>query len=163
MNINLSKSLNSGYTIIEVVISIFILILIFSVAQANYKQFTFNKTLDAVKSEMISDIKLAQEYALAGKTTTGCVGLNGYMFSTDVANNKYSIMANCATNIVIKEVSLAKLAKGVNISGSNTSILFKVLGGGTNIDAGGNIVFQIIQQTTNDTRSITVSSGGDVK
>ena len=154
---------SSGYTIIEIIISLFILIILFAVAQANYRQFILAKSLDAVKSRIISDVKLTQEYALAGKTTATCTGLNGYLFSTSVTNNNYTISADCTTDVLIKTVKISDVAKGISFSGSGISVLFKVLGGGTNITAGGNVPITITQQTTGNTRIVTITSGGEVK
>lgn len=158
---------SSGYTIIEIIISIFILVIIFSIAQANYRQFILNKNLDAIKSQIISDVKLAQEYALSGKKPATCIGLNGYIFTiTPNSNpnlNYYRIMADCATDEEVKRVYLSKIAKGIIFSGSDPNILFKNLGSGTNIPAGTSRQITITQQTSGNTRIITISSGGDVK
>src|SRR4030042_6970530 len=102
----LPKQYPAGYTIIEIIISLFIIIILFSVVQANYRQFILAKSLDAVVSQIISDIKLTQEYALAGKKPALCTGLNGYFFATDLTNNKYTVTADCETDITIKEMYL---------------------------------------------------------
>lgn len=163
MKIYLPKQTPSGYTIIEIIISLFIIIILFSVVQANYRQFILAKSLDSVVSQIISDIKLTQEYALAGKKPPLCTGLNGYIYATDVTNNKYVISADCETDITIKEIYLSKIAKGISFSGSNSSVLFKILGGGTDITAGGNVTLTVTQQTTGNTRVVVITSGGEVK
>ncbi len=161
---------SSGYTIIEIIISIFILAIIFSVVAANYRQYILKTSLDAVKSQIVSDIKLAQEYALAGKKPPSCTGLNGYYFriysDTNPDLNYYRIYANCgSTDILVKEVYLKSAAKQVLFTGSDTSpyLLFKILGGGTNITEGSSKVYTIKQQTSDTIKTITITSGGEVK
>ncbi len=153
---------SSGYTIIEIIIAVLIMAILFSAVQANYRQNILLKNLESAKSMVIDDIKLAQESALAGKKPSTCTGLNGYIFATNVTNNNYTISAYCNTPVVIKTVDISKLAKGINI-GSNISVLFKVMGMGTNIPAGNNVSFNLVQQTTGSIVTITISSGGDIK
>jgi type IV fimbrial biogenesis protein FimT len=158
---------SSGYTIIEIIISIFIIIILFSAAQAGYRVFILEKSLETAKSQIISDLRLAQSYAMSGKKPTGCSGLNGYNFTTSISNNSYTITANCGgdtagENVEIKTVELSKVAKGINIA-NNISLTFKIMGMGTNISAGASVFFDLNQQTTGYSRRITISSGGDIK
>jgi len=158
---------SSGYTIIEIIISVFILIIIFSVAQAGYRVFILEKSLETAKSQIISDLRLAQGYAMSGKKPTGCSGLNGYNFTTYITSNSYTITANCGDNtagenVEIKTVELSRIAKGINIA-TDVNITFKIMGMGTNIPEGTSVFFDLNQQTTGYTRRITISSGGDVQ
>jgi len=162
---SLSKKSSSGYTILEIIISIFILVLLFRIGQAGYSALILKKSLETTKKSVISDIRLAQEYASAGKATTGCSGLNGYSFiSTSGSNSYYTINADCGpgTTIEIKKVYLSKLAKGINISSAN--VMFKVLGMGTYFPGGGNsATFILTQQTTLSSVNIVVTSGGEIQ
>jgi Tfp pilus assembly protein PilE len=157
---------SSGYTIIEILISIFILVILFSAVQAGYRQFILQKSLDTVKSQIMSDIRLAQEYAIAGRKPAGCSGLNGYLLHTypnsDTDLNYYRIYADCGTDILVKEVYLKDIAKQVKFTGSDPNLLFKVLGAGTNISEGSALTINL-EQTGGSIRVITVSSGGEVK
>lgn len=164
MSMPAKNTSSSGYTIIEIIVSIFILVTLFSIVAANYRQYILKKNLDAVKSTIVSDVKLAQEYALAGKKPTGCDVLNGYIFRTynNTSGNRYTLAADCTVDVLVKTVELSKLASGIDIL-TNNSVLFKTMGTGTNIAAGGNRVFTIRQQTTLTTRTITIYSGGEVR
>lgn len=172
MRIKLSKKSSSGYTIIELIFSIMILVIVFTVAQANYRQYIFNKNLDSVKSNIVSDLRLAQESALSGKKSTTCSVLNGYTFTLNAASGatSYSIRASCgATTELIKTVVLSDLSANVtaNYSGNTgtaNGILFKVLGGGNDIRSSNtNVVITLSQKTTNYSRIITISPGGEIK
>ena len=172
MKIHLPKKRASGYTIIELIISIFILILIFTVAQTNYRGYILNKSLDAARSQMISDIRLAQEYALAGRKSLTCSGLNGYTFTLNAASNatSYLVRASCGGSFeTVKSVSLSIIATNVtaNYSGSTgttNGILFKILGQGNDISTTNtNVVITLSQETSGYSRAITISQGGEIK
>ncbi len=161
------KKILKGYTILEIIIAVFIIVILFSVTQASYRQFVLRKSVESVKKNIISDIKLAQVYASSGKKSATCTGLNGYRFISyaDINNpdlNYYRIYADCVTDELVKEVYLSKIAKNV-VFLVNTNVLFKILGQGTNIPVGQTRIFTIRQSTTNYSATITVSSAGEVR
>lgn len=162
MSIPAKNTNSSGYTIIEIIVSIFIVVTLFSLVSAGYRQYILKKNLDVVKATIVSDIKLAQEYALAGKKPTGCDVLNGYIFQTFTSGNRYTLRADCTSDVEVKAVVLSKVASGINLL-TNNSVLFKSMGLGTDIAAGGSRAFSIRQQTTMATRTITIYSGGEVR
>ena len=162
MKKHLSIQISSGYTIIEIIISVFILVMLFASIQAGYRQYILVKSLDSAKGMIVSDIKLAKEYALAGKKPPGCMGLSGYIYSTDSTNNRYFIIADCITDVEIKKVDIANLARGI-IIGSDISVLFKIMGMGTNVPEGSYRSFNLSQQTTGNIRTVTITSAGEVK
>lgn len=162
MKINLPVNRSSGYTIIEIIISLFILIMVFSVVQANYRQYIQRSSIDLARNQMISDIKLTREYALAGKKPTGCDNLTGYIFRAISVDSSYTITADCDTDVLIKTIILSDISKGTSIIG-NSSVIFRVRGLGTDIATGGNRTFNLRQQTSSITRTVTVTSGGEIR
>jgi type II secretory pathway pseudopilin PulG len=163
---NLPTQKSFGYTIIEIIVSIFILIIIFSAVQAGYRVFILQKSLGSVKSQIISDIKLAQQYAMSGKKPTGCSGLNGYRFTTisntDPDLNYYQIWSDCDTDVKVKEVYLKNIAKQVSFTSVNPNVLFKVLGAGTDIGEGLTRTITL-SQSGGGTMTIIITPGGEVK
>lgn len=155
-----NSPLCGGYTIIEIIIAVFILIIIFSFAQANYRQFIYRKSLESVKSQIVSDIKLARVYALTGKKSSTCTGWAGYLFFINPTN--YSIVSDCATDEIVKTVQLPSIAKGVT-SATTRSVLFKALGKGTSLTFGTDLVITLSQQTTGAVSTITITSGGEIR
>ncbi len=156
----LPKTNSSGYTIIEIIVSLFIIIILFSVVTVNYRQYILKKNLDAVANQMVSDIKLAQSYALAGKVPPGCTNLKGYIFRTSVGNNSYSITADCDSEISVKTVKISSIVTGISLSTGN-NVRFNSLGNGTSNSA--DVTFTLQQQTTSNSRSITIMPGGAIK
>ena len=160
---------SSGYTIIEILISVFILVIIFSSVQAGYRTFILQKSLETVKSQIISDLKLAQEYAMSGKKPAGCSGLSGYQFrayyNATPDNNYYRINAACSSGIsMVKEVYIKNIAKQVRFTGADATpyLLFKVIGGGTNIDESLTKTYSLTQ-AGGATLTITVTPGGEIR
>lgn len=167
MIIFLPNRKSSGYTIVEIILTIGILIVIFSLAMANYRGFTLNRSLDSARLGIISDLKLAQEYSISGKIPAGCVNLQGYLFSInydpDPDSNFYTVTADCATDVNIKTVYLSGSVKNVRFTGAQSAVLFEILGNGTNIASGNSVTYSIEQITTGTTREIIVSSGGEIR
>jgi Tfp pilus assembly protein PilE len=159
---HLPKKYSSGYTILEIIVAVFILVILFSAVSAGYRQYILKRNLDSVKSQIISDIKLAQEYAIAGKKPPDCDVLNGYIFSTFITGNRYTLTADCTNDQIVKTVETSKLATGINIQ-SDIVVIFKTMGMGTNIPVGSNRVITLGQQTTGTTRTITITPGGEVR
>ena len=152
----------SGYTLLEIVVSLFILIILFSATQAAYREFILKKDLDNAKGQVMSDLRLAQEYATAGRLTDSCLGLNGYEFVSSSSNQNYRIRSNCGSGSSdVKTVEMSDISNGISIN--SQSVIFKVLGGGTNISADSSVQFVLTQRTTNNTRSVIVTSGGEIK
>lgn len=159
---HLPDSRSSGYTIIEIIISLFILMMIFSVVQANYRGYVQRSSIDMARNQMISDMKLAREYALAGKKPDTCTNLLGYVFRTYTSGSRYTITADCDTDVLVKTVFISDIAKGISITTDN-NVIFRISGLGTNITAGGSRTFTLRQQTSLITRTVTVTSGGEIR
>lgn len=149
-----------GFSLIELLVVISILLIIFTFALPNYRNYQRRQALDSVAKGIVSDLRLAQEMASAGNKPTGCGGtpLEGYQFA-EISTSQYSILAKCGTNtFTYKTVSLS----GVTISVSKT-ILFKILGQGTDIVSGTSMPITLTQTPTGSTRNIEVDSGGRIE
>src|SRR3989344_5258447 len=132
----------SGYSLIEVLVAMFILVIIFSVTQANLRGYSQNKSLEQAVKQVRSDLKLLQEYSIAGKLMPGCSGLNGYIFSYNTSTNLYSLIADCTTDVNVPNKTSLSLPQGISLNSfrpPNNTILFKVLGKGTDIPNGTSI------------------------
>jgi Tfp pilus assembly protein PilE len=169
---DLPKKNTSGFSIIEIVISLFILIVLFSVTQAGYKEYILKRSLDTAKKDIISDIKLAQSYASSGKSYSTCSTVNGYSFSVNSSSssgiNNYEIWADCVSagsTSFVKQINMLDKYKGkIYFQWDDSPVItFKVLGRGVIFANGAKSdVITIIQLTTGDTRTITVTSGGEI-
>ena len=163
----LPKKYTSGYTIIEIIVSISILIIIFTLAQAGYRQFILNRSLDSVREGVISELKLAQEYAISGRVPLNCDNIAGIVFTShydvDPDLNTIVILADCDIDQPIKTVRLSTYARNVRFGAPFSAIVFRPLGTGTNITPGSTRTISLYQITTGTTKNILVSSGGEIR
>ncbi len=158
--------MKKGYTLIEVLISLTILGIFFGFGYANFRDYSRRKALEGVVEGVKSELRFTQSKAIAGEKpdNPNCQGINildSYSFVI-VDTNTYSIRANCSGGVVsIKDSEV--LDEGVSMSSTLATISFKVLGKGTNIPEGETVVITFTQSKTNDTRTLTVTSGGEIK
>ena len=171
----------NGYTIIEVLIVIFVMLLMFLVGQASLRDFSRRQSLQSVERLVFSDMKLAQEYALTGRKPPGCQTLHGYLFTRQSAK-EYAIEAYCFDGLgdkyclgggnsdfcIKRDIKLDSL-QGYNLfvepvnagPPKNNAVLFKVLNSGTNSSS--DIVIRIVQLSTGEEKVITVTPQGEIR
>lgn len=154
----------AAYTLIEILVALTIVGLIFGIGYVNFRDFSRRQALAGTARSVMGDLRLAQEQALAGKKPTSVLcdtpsRLNGYNFRVN-SGTSYQIEAACSGgNVVTKSVTLPP---DISISTpSPNPILFKILGEGTNLSA--NATITLTQAGTSNTRSITVTQGGEIK
>ncbi|OGM25166.1 hypothetical protein A2627_00145 [Candidatus Woesebacteria bacterium RIFCSPHIGHO2_01_FULL_39_28] len=161
------STIGSGYTLIEVLVVISIMITIFVAGFANFRQYSRSQSLTAVIRVLRSDLRFAQEYALSGrKPAAGCSNLDGYYFRVDSVTRSYSISPVCSSPVVelaaIKQVTFLSDISDVSVTGINP-ILFKVIGEGTNIPAGTQVNITLTQTGGGSTQTVTVTPGGEIR
>jgi prepilin-type N-terminal cleavage/methylation domain-containing protein len=160
-----------GYTLIEILVGLSIIGLLFGVGYANFRSFSERQVLLNAAKSMRGDIRIAQEIALAGqkpndsKCNSPSNSLNGYTF-TVLSPSSYEIRASCSGGLASTPYKIVTMNLGATITSpmpSPNPILFKVLGQGTNIDAGQSTQITLIQTGTNNKTTITISSGGQIQ
>ena len=153
-----------GYTLLEILVSLTVIGLLFSLGFVNFRDFSRRQALLGVARSVKGEIRLTQERALSGRKPAdpSCNSpntLDGYNFRVVSANN-YTIEASCTGGTV--SVKSVDLPPDVSISTpSPNPILFKVLGQGTNIPAEATLT--LTQAETGNTQVITIGAGGEVK
>ena len=157
--------LNRGYTLIEILVVLTVIGILFSVGYVGYRDFSRRQSLAGAAKIVQGDLRKAQQNALSGIKPGGaaCLGTNtldGYYFRV-TSGSTYEIGAACSGgNVVTDTVSIPE---NITISiPSPNPIIFKVLGTGTNISTGDALV-TLTQGATNDTQTILIGSGGDVR
>ena len=152
-----------GYTLLELLVVIFILIMVFTLVQANYRDYSRRKALEDAARRLEADLRLAQQYALSGNRPAGCTVLNGYKVSIDTSSNSYSIVADCSPDIAV--FGKANIVfSGITLSTSGgDSIKFKSIGHGTNIPSGSTVVITLTQTSTSNAKTLTVNTAGEVR
>ena len=98
----------SGYTLIEILVSMSIIGLIFNFGYISYRDFARRQSLLGNARNLRADLRLAQEQAMSGKkpSSVACSGegsLVGYDFYLDSATS-YVIQANCTGGLVDDKV-----------------------------------------------------------
>lgn len=155
----------SGFTYIELLISMLIMLLLFGVGFANYRDFQRRQQVESGARMVLADLRLAQESALSGRKVcpAGEVLLN-YTFklvNPMVDKDTYHIQEVCSiTTTEIKRADLQGVIFNPTFSGS---IKFLPIGKGTNIPAGSqvNITLQHSSSSLSTvTKTISVLSSG---
>ena len=116
-----------GFTLIELLVAVSVMGIVFSVGVAQYQEFNRRQIVLQAAQDLKSDLRLAQDKALAGEKPSGCVTLEGYRLSFTSEKN-YKIEAVCSGGVTSE-------VKSVDLSGNVTGpsgewVLFKVLAQG---------------------------------
>lgn len=158
---------SSGYTLIEILIALTVIAILFSAGFVGYRDFSRRQALQGAVKIVQGDLRKAQQNALSGikPTDAKCNSpqrLNGYNFFIS-SPTTYEIQADC-TGGVVTISSAITLPTGINLSiPTPNPILFRVLGLGTNIALNSNAAITFTQDNTNNTATLTIGSGGEIK
>lgn len=161
------KKDDRGYSLIEILVSMTIIGILFSVGYVSFRDFSRRQALAGVAKSLQGDIRLVQEQATAGKKPVDpkCTGMNlldGYNFLVDAPLNSYSVEAKCTGGVV--EIKKVVIPSDVNITNpSPNPVFFKSLGQGTNIPSGESATITLTQSATSNTTSVVITSSGEIK
>ncbi len=161
-----SSRSQSGFTLIELMVVISIIAIMFGIDLSSYNTFNRNQILQQAAENLRSDLRLAQNKALAGQKPvnqpTFCNGgtLIGYGFTINAFS--YSFAAYCSDGTVsapVKSVDLAQ--KNVGLVYTAPKLIFLVLGRG--VDLGSSERQTITLNSAGQSRYIDVSPQGVIK
>ena len=147
-----------GFTLVELLVTITIITLVFSIGLAQYNRFNRRQILVRAKDQLISDLRLTQSKALSGEKPTDCniTPLSGHKLDF-TSNSNYQIIAVCSSDVVVK--SGISLPQGVIKQAGPDEVFFKVLSQGTDISG----TAQIILSGFGQTQTISVNNAGEIK
>ena len=147
-----------GFTLVELLVTITIITLVFSIGLAQYNRFNRRQILVRAKDQLISDLRLTQSKALSGEKPVDCnsTPLLGQKLDF-TSNSNYQIIAVCSSDIVVK--SGISLPQGVIKQAGPDEVFFKVLSQGTDISG----TAQIILSGFGQTQTISVNNAGEIK
>jgi prepilin-type N-terminal cleavage/methylation domain-containing protein len=156
MNINLRAQ--SGFTLIELVITISIVMMMIVGATASYGNFNNINTLKQAALTLKNNLRFAQANASSGnKPTVGCTKLSSYQVS--FTGSSYRIQPYCdPEGAVGPNITTVTLPRGITIPSPPSAILFYILSKGTNIPGTTSIVLSGITGTY----QIDVTQSGNV-
>jgi len=154
---------NSGFTLVEILVSLTIIGLVFGFGFVGFREFSRRQSLQGAKRKLLGDLRLAQQQALSGKKPASieCSNpntLNGFDFEV-ISQSDYRVRANCTGGNV--EVKSVELTEEVSITASTPIITFKILGKGTTLPADATIT--LTQLGSGNTLDVLVSMGGEIK
>lgn len=152
-----------GYTLIEILVSLVIIGILFGVGFITFRDFSRRQVLTSVARQIKGDLKLAQEYALSGQKPMDdntCVRLVGYRIK--FSSTSYGVYRVCSGGEdPVEGKDNISITSGVTMVASPTSITFKVLGQGTDLE--NDLTIILTQEATGDTATINVSPSGKIE
>jgi prepilin-type N-terminal cleavage/methylation domain-containing protein len=154
----------NGYTLIEILVAITIIVIIFGVGLLNFRDFSRRQSLSSFARQVKGDLSLARENAVSGEKPASVFcslpnTLDGYSFRLESDTN-YVIEAVCSGGDV--EVKSVDLPLDLSIEAQLESpILFKVLSRGTNLS--GDVTITLNQNKTGNSYNVYVTKAGEVK
>jgi len=149
-----------GYTLIELLVAISLALIISSFGLAYYSSFNRRQIVEQAAKRIVSDIRLAQNLALAQQKPPDCVCtiFNGYLFNR-ITGSSYRIVPDCSPvcGVSVKDVEL----ENILLSGIK-SIKFAVLTQGVVITPPGLKRLKVKYQDSSYNRDIVVGTSGDL-
>jgi prepilin-type N-terminal cleavage/methylation domain-containing protein len=162
----------SGFTLIELMVSITILIVISGLGVASYNTFNHKQILDQSINTLRSDLSLAQNKALSGEKPAGWCSsdkLNGYklsFFSGGICSNwGYVVKAVCSNGAVTSStVKQICFQSPVSVT-LGPDVFFRVVGQGVEMpDSPPNQTkVTVTLSAFNQSSSISVSQQGNIR
>lgn len=148
-----NSSLANGFTLIEMIVSISILLLVLGGGMAAYINFNDKQTLQAATRRVEVILRTAQKRARSGDTPAGCDQLESYSVSIVSGSQTVTTTANCSnTDIITSTETLPSII----VVPSNAQVIFSRGAGGVLGD--GVLDFQI----EGVAYQVTISSGGGI-
>lgn len=147
----------SAYTLIELLVGMTVIVIVFTVGYASFREFSRRQALTGVVKRLVADLRYTQQLALTGeKPTTGtCTTLEGYSFVP--ASGGYTIWANCSDG----DIEDKSYVFDTDVSLSGGPVRFKILGQGT--DLGSEQIFTLTHNATGGTATVTVGKDGEIE
>ena len=112
-------SLSEGFTIIELMVSIAIMVVILSVILVNYKKFDSGIVMTNLSYDIALSIRTAQTYGVSTKGANGAFDKPyGIHFDTTLPANSYTLFADLNANGVYDDSSEGSIATKYNLRGA---------------------------------------------
>lgn len=188
-----SKINNFGFTLIELLMVLFIISVLFGLGYTNYRDYSRRQLLNTAVRQMEEDIRLIQEKAISGvKPASGdpaenCDVLFGWGIKFYQGMNMYDVFSYCKTgtkddkdiykrrkittvnlpNEVIyeidKDIQLDDVRQDIFENMEKDSVIYKVLGLGTDLSLNANpVTVQFTQAGTNYGASLIIYRSGRI-
>lgn len=159
-----------GYTLVEILIGMTILSFLFISGYTAYREFVRRQILTTAAEELKVNLNSARQKALGAERPGSEECYNNFLgYSFTFNNTSYTMKPDCdvgdpgALSPLVKTVSLpASVSVSVSGTASQNKILFKALGGGTDV-TGTPAVITLTHTQSGNFKTITVTRAGVIK
>lgn len=156
--LELRRRLSSGFTMIELMVSVSIMILLVGGGIASFITFNDKQQLQGSTKMIQTYLRTAQTKARVGDRPEGCTKLEGYEVQVPTGTATLQLVAICEdTQIQVQSTTLENIENISAAGGEDVAVLFKVLHGGTENE--GTIT---LTSTGGATETFHVSAGGEI-
>lgn len=153
----LKKFEKSGFTLIELMVTITIMMLMVGGGIAAYFNFNDRQTLAGDAKGLQTFLRSAQKKARVGEVPAGCEKLENYSVGMTTGDNTVLMRANCTNGVFL--VNTLYLSDAVTAQ-SDFEVEFRVLHGGADFITGNG---SIVLVTSTRKYEFQVSAGGTIE
>jgi len=148
------KSLENGFTFIEIVITLAVLAVVFGISALALKNVSPNMQLSGITRQLVTDFRYAEQISVTKQINHGIV------FSTSTSPNEYQVVKYGEGGEILEVLKTEEFPLKVSIEEinfDNNKVAFNPYGAAVQ---GGNIV---LINSKGETRTVKVSPAGFVK
>jgi prepilin-type N-terminal cleavage/methylation domain-containing protein len=149
----------SGFTLIELIVAISIMVLLVGGGITSYLTFNDNQQLEGSARQIQSYLRAAQTRARVGDRPVGCTKLEAYKVLVAASSSELQLLTVCDGGVetLVNTTQLVNVESVTTDQGPGLSIEFLVLYGGTDFNG----VVTVSSSSGRD-ETFSVSSGGEI-
>lgn len=146
----------SGFTLIELIISIGVIAILSSIGLASYVQFNRRQILNSAVRTFLNDLQLAQSKAESNERPQGCSG-NLLSYQVSIQTSGYKVEAICSSSVEIKNIDFPER---VGKTSGFDWVKFKTLRGGVEVFP--SVQNFLVLTAFGKDRTVTIGSAGEI-
>ena len=152
-------AIGGGFTLIELIVVIAIVLFIFVGTIANYNAYGDKERVRQAASTFKGDVRLSLTKVTSALKPTGCETLTSYelVFPNTCDTACYEVTPVCSTSV--GETFRVTLPNGVHVTSTDSPINFLPLAGGTDLASDANITFTGVSSYT---VTVTITKSGSI-
>lgn len=143
------KNNNFGFTLIELIVSLSILMLLSTMGVSMIRDFNGNQKLESAKEEILANLRVARNYAMTNQLSVGATGI---VFNI---NNGVVSISDSGKTFLSKTIFTSEIV--ATMVGS--PIVFSVTDGRS---VNGNIGITLVSNSSTTTKNILIQSSGNI-
>jgi Tfp pilus assembly protein FimT len=156
--------MRSGFTLIELMVSVGILMVISISTMVVLNNFTSKQKLEEATEELVSNLRLARNYAMTSQKPAGYGGNITFVSVAIDATGKTTIIPNGAGVIYYFDKPLSVKDVTVGVTGSIAFSAFegKLMTGGVLVSPATSVTLTVSTSGISDTKTITINYLGQI-